>query len=372
MGRRFAVSLAAALALAAAAAPRAGADTSAQIFETLPPYTSPADIDPSARSAAMGGAAGAVFWGDVLDAWANPALLGYASGVIYEQGHAAIEGDRIWSTHSMTLGAGGAGVLLAGQPFAWTDQVGSDARIQSTDASGNVLTWEFENRARSWGAGVSFARLAATLAGLRGREAPAIARHADVAVGFQERVGETSFTGAPGLRLVTQDLGLLGRLGTDVSLVPEGAALRLDAAYGLTTNVSQRDVRRNRRSAIAARAALHMGRRWLAAKPTWLAPALDPLLSLGVARDDDHRELALFRFSGTTRTPRGVELGLTRVLALQLGSQGGSDYAGLTLTLPMAGFGEARYQHERLLHGGMTSTQDAWSLRLQPLAFLHR
>src|SRR5437016_1649618 len=44
------------------------------------------DLDPSIRAAGAGGASNAVFWGGDPDIWANPALLGYARGLRYDQG----------------------------------------------------------------------------------------------------------------------------------------------------------------------------------------------------------------------------------------------------------------------------------------------
>ena len=44
------------------------------------------DIDASIRSAGMGGACNAVFWGADPNDWANPALLGYHSGLRYSWG----------------------------------------------------------------------------------------------------------------------------------------------------------------------------------------------------------------------------------------------------------------------------------------------
>jgi hypothetical protein len=53
---------------------------------TLGPAASEFGIDPSMRSQAMGGASGAVFWGRGPNDWANPALLGLAEGITYEDG----------------------------------------------------------------------------------------------------------------------------------------------------------------------------------------------------------------------------------------------------------------------------------------------
>src|ERR1051326_6319822 len=56
------------------------------IFEDIGTFTSATilEADPSVRSQGMGDAGTAAFW-DGTNAWANPALLGYARGVIYER-----------------------------------------------------------------------------------------------------------------------------------------------------------------------------------------------------------------------------------------------------------------------------------------------
>src|SRR5690349_1187658 len=57
-----------------------------QIFDNLAIAAPVLEIDPSIRSAAMGGASTAVSWGIDPNYWANPSLLGYARGIRYEQG----------------------------------------------------------------------------------------------------------------------------------------------------------------------------------------------------------------------------------------------------------------------------------------------
>src|SRR5439155_8334788 len=78
------------------------------------------DLDPSIRAAGAGGASNAVFWGGDPDIWANPALLGYARGLRYDQGRTQWGPDQgtpaEFETRRFQAGLGGIGVMLAGKP----------------------------------------------------------------------------------------------------------------------------------------------------------------------------------------------------------------------------------------------------------------
>ena len=89
----------------------------ANIFENVRPTSAPIlDIDPSVRSVAMGGASTAVFWGDGPSHWANPALLGTASGVRFDASDVSLLPEAFpgfkFRTRRVTVGYGGLGVAL--------------------------------------------------------------------------------------------------------------------------------------------------------------------------------------------------------------------------------------------------------------------
>ena len=79
------------------------------------------DLGVSIRAAGMGQASNAVFWGDGLDQWANPALLGYQRGIRYEWGKTQLVpgllNDVFFKTNVIKLGGGGFGVSLSGKPL---------------------------------------------------------------------------------------------------------------------------------------------------------------------------------------------------------------------------------------------------------------
>ena len=78
------------------------------------------DLDPSVRASGMGAASGAVFWGDDLNRWANPALLAYHHGVRYEWGKTQLVpgllANVFFRREILTVGGGGFAVWTAGQP----------------------------------------------------------------------------------------------------------------------------------------------------------------------------------------------------------------------------------------------------------------
>ncbi len=99
-----------------------GAAHAADIFENVRATSAPVlDIDPSVRSVAMGGATTAVFWGDGVNHWANPALLGTVSGVRFDASDVSLLPEVFpgfkFRTRRLTVGYGGLGVALAGEPF---------------------------------------------------------------------------------------------------------------------------------------------------------------------------------------------------------------------------------------------------------------
>src|SRR5262249_44986061 len=76
------------------------------------------DIDVSIRSAGMGGAGAAVFWGQDLNHWSNPALLGGIQGIRYEQGKTQLVPDLAsdvdFTSKVIKAGGGGLGIVWSG------------------------------------------------------------------------------------------------------------------------------------------------------------------------------------------------------------------------------------------------------------------
>jgi hypothetical protein len=365
-------------AASALAAPRVG------IFENgSPPATIPG-LDPSTRSAGMGGAGGAIFWGDDTSPWANPALLGMASGLRYVDGRTSILPDDVFPyvTQQTTLGYCGLGLSLSGQPF---DGFGKSEITQSLGGvSGFPVSRTFE-RMRSWGVGASLSGVAASAAQLRHAEAPGFTRHADLAFGYTEKVVESGTTGSATsqARGVSHDMGVLARTGTTMSRGGGDAmALRLDAACGLSVlgsgngHAGLNPIERRLRSALAARASLAHAAGWGRTLPAWLAPAFESMVSLGLAYDAEH--VTHRSLDGDYDLHHyGAELGITSVLSLQLGRfESASHYAattwGYSVTLPVGRFGGVRYAHASVpmdpVIGSESLPHRSWSAWLDPLA----
>jgi hypothetical protein len=370
----------------------AAAATDASIFERVGTFTF-VGVDPSCRSAGMGGASSAVFWGDDLDAWANPALPGLVEGVHYEDGLTSIfPGEIDLVTRQTTLGYGGLGLSLVGQPF---DGLGKReiamGPIYQTTAYSTVTSLSVYDRTRSWGVGASLSRLLGTAARLRHREAPAFTRHADLAVGYAENVLESGWipSDAPPsiVRGVSHDLGLLARAGTAMTRGGGDAMpLRLGAAYALVAQGNGHDhmggvpLERRLRHAGSARASLGPPARWTRDVPAWIAPAFDSFLSLGLAYDF---ERLTYGYAGTHHSNLhhyGAELGITDVLAVQLGTTGfAGGYSetswGWSAALPVGRFGGARYAYARVPKSPgfdpSYTPHRSWSVWLDPLALAH-
>ncbi|MCC6652788.1 MAG: hypothetical protein IT348_16670 [Candidatus Eisenbacteria bacterium] len=161
------------------------------------------DFEQSIRIAGMGGAGGAVAWGE-RSAWGNPATLGYSTGWGWEETRTQLVpglADDIWiRTKRMTVGFGGVGVSWTGRPAG----VG-DVRLDY----GMGGSYE---RVRGWGYGASLATLADRFGHRDG--ARSIARYGDLAFGQNFKEATVSLTPSPSgaARATNHDWGLLARL----------------------------------------------------------------------------------------------------------------------------------------------------------------
>ena len=267
------------------------------------------DIDLSIRSSGMGGASGAVFWGGDPNHWATPALLGYHRGVAYTWGRTqlvpGLASDVILESKRYTLGFGGVGLAFAGKgpgsvrlDYGWSEGVD-----QNGNPTGLFNSYE---KIDSWGVGFSLAEAISSWAALGGRPAPAIARHADVAVGFASKdvdiaLAPVTMSGtASGTGL---DYGVLLRASPLVTPAGAELPLRLDLAYGYSVqNFNDEQLTflnedesspltRMHRNGVAGRFAMGPPARLRSgASPAlaWLLDSLDPLISVGMARDWEH------------------------------------------------------------------------------------
>jgi hypothetical protein len=331
----------------------------AQIFEDVGTFPTPLlEFDPSMRSTAMGGASGAVFWGQDPNYWSNPGLLGYYEGVHYDDalvdlGTFMIAGPGFTDefqireiSRRVTLGYGGLGVSLAGRPF---------------DGSGG-LSIDFgslRDEARSWSAGISLAKVAEAL-----HRAPALAQHFDLAFGYShktlvEGVGLLDNQGA------LYDWGLLASAGTD--FIIGDAQARIEAAYGYSS-LNQGDENFSANQHHINSAALHVAAARLPegflGLPAWFRTGFDPLLSVGGDYDWD-----FMPWHSEHVETYGGELGLANVLFLRLGSSspGRSSAKGFGVGLPFGKFGGARYD-QAYRKGLEDVTYRAWRVWIDPFA----
>ena len=347
-------------------------------------------IDPSARFGAMGGASGAVFWGTDPNHWANPALLGLAEGIRYEDGDTRLAfGVRFLASREV-IGYGGLGVALAGRPFTGLgglrlklEQVG-DSDVYQPDPG--VTSGGSSTEIHSWGAGVSLSRLAATIATLRHVEAPAFTRYADLAFGYNYKSYEYA-PPAPGLagRTVAVDWGLLVRAGVPMALdVAGGLPVRAEAAYAYSVQ-NANDVSkpgslgtawRPHRHGLAAHVGIGPPARWQSLLPAWLARGFEPLLSLGGAWDREFITMGSGSAVGdVSRT--GAEFGLANVAFLRFGERRGTVVlrwrtSGYGLALPIGRFAGFRYDHARIAwsDGLPETTINGWSVWMEPVAIV--
>jgi len=146
-------------------------------------------LDPSVRLSGMGRSGTAVFWGRDLSDWANPAILPYNQGLLYEWSRTQLvpelAHDVFFTTNRITWGAWGMGVSIAGQPI---DVLGGNkvdyGESIVTDVDGNELgrihTTEDDNTVA---VGASAMQLLESLALTLGHRLPSIDRFGDVSIG---------------------------------------------------------------------------------------------------------------------------------------------------------------------------------------------
>ena len=309
------------------------------------------------RSTAMGGASGAVFWGDP-NYWANPALLGYTEGFRYddalvdwgtftvmdENGVVLTSFDIRETSRRVSIGHGGIGIALAGQPFDTPEGTRMDFEVLSEDV-------------RSWSAGISLAMLAETVLHER---TPGLARHFDLAFGYTQK----TLDGGLGAGATLWDWGLLARAGTDFAV--SGIPARIEGAYGYSyLNRNDKPSPNNRRELHSV--GLHLSGARLpegfAGIPSWLRAGFEPLVSIGGEWDADY----VSRYGGHLQR-LGGEVGLANLVFLRLGQRSyDQSTSGYGIALPIGRFGGVRYD-DATVKNAFDLDYRAWSVWIDPLA----
>lgn len=302
-------------------------------------------IDPSVRSAGMGGASAAVVGSGDVNAWANPALLGFANGLRYHWGSTALvrnnPDDVSFQTNRFTYGWGGLGLAV--------EAVGM-----------SIVPFHPRESLRPLSVGVSLARALETVASLRGRTTPVIARYADVAVGFSRK--QIRFTVSPPYIMAATDAAAndFGLLLRAMPLPPnESGRSTLDLTYGfsaLNYDDGSEGIIRQHRHAVAARLerpASPGARAGLEGRfGRWIAAGMDPLVAVTVAADFARSEdVGLFTIYDRWTDHAGLELSVLNTLSLRWGYVGvlGIDDRsfGVGFGVPLADFASVRYDYAR-------------------------
>lgn len=201
-------------------------------------------IDPSPRSAAMGGASGAVFWGGDSNEWANPALLGSRDGIRYQWSEATlsaeIPSDEHVRSRRLVLAYGGIGLCIAGAPIDGLGGARFDGRLLlGFDNNLNFLGYfSYAESVEAVAGGVSLLTATERFGALtHWFRLPGISRYGDLSLGWGAKQISSGYTPR---HVILHDVGGLLRLTPYNSLERAGlwapldrrVSLRLDLAYG--------------------------------------------------------------------------------------------------------------------------------------------
>jgi len=317
-------------------------------------------LDPSARSSAMGHAGTAVFWGAFPEFFWNPALLAHHRGVRYEWSSTRLLPEFVDDFHvrgnRLTLGGWGLGATLSGQPISGAGGTYLHyPELTLRDQTGEPIgTFQPFEEVDTWGVGISAIELAENLLSGGRKDAHPISRFGDVSWGYAAKDVEVFI--APGTpltpeirgRMTTHDQGLLVRLtpydsidhegllpGFDRAIAPLASGLRVDWTIGLAwindaeetldfTNGDSDPVARVERWGYGLRVAMGLPssvESELSARgASWLASALTPLLSVGLAWDE---EKDTYRggnpLEGVELAANGIEITLFNVFSIRSG-----------------------------------------------------
>lgn len=329
------------LACASAAPPGAGAQAESGAQSTF--------IDPSIRAAGMGRASAAVFWGETLNDWANPALLAGRRGVRYEWSKTQLvpdlASDVYFRSRRITAGAWGVGLSLVGRPFDGLGQDYLDYGLSiATDQNGDVLgTFRSFEEIRSIGFGVSFLELYENLVRAGGGDPPALHRYGDLSIGHAWKhvvvdLAPAQFTqeGKAGRgESETADYGFLLRLtpldsDRAGSRAGTGWGHRLDLGlawsarnYSSSTisfiDVDQADpIAEESRLAVSAHGALTPRGLGGGEGESWLRESIQPVISVGATWERSDNSWGSVSYPGSINR-WGGELTLFRIASARVG-----------------------------------------------------
>ncbi len=327
------------------------------------------DFNVSIRSSALGNASNALFWGQGIDHYGNPALLAYVQGIRFEHGETPLipelDADITFKSDVVKVGVPGAGIVFSGTPFP--DGVILDyGSSEGTDPSGNPTgTFGSHESVESWGFGVSPVRLIEAALRLAGNEPADAWSRLDASFGmnFKEvfiQLAPTDGTGSTS----AQDWGVFVRL-TPVDLRSKDTVIptRIDLAYGYSVlsynddaiitfvNSAPSPVSRHERHGAAFRASFDHPR-LLNPDPStwaWFLKGLSPLVTVGVTTDR-----ATIGAGGLDEgydvSGYGFEADIANVAALRVGHYSDRDDEindrtwGFAVGLPIGRFGGVRYE----------------------------
>ena len=293
--------------------------------------------DLSTRSAALGGASNALFWGEELNSWGNPALLGEARGIRFTTSHMAVSPfltDRAsFQSSDLVLGGEGLGLVFSGRPRG-LGRVVLDYGAQPVLGPGGYPTTfadAFES-VDSWGFGVSVLQAIRATSRLWGADFPRHDRF-DVSLGMNfKNIATQHLYGYPQTTRA-RDWGILLR-ATPVNNMGNASRLpaRFDLAGGISVLTYNDDatlpgidgptpISQHARLGASARVALDPPQLVRASQQesplaSWL-DGLRPLLSVGLTTD---REVRGTRYTTTERyTGWGAEVTIARVFSVRRG-----------------------------------------------------
>jgi hypothetical protein len=353
------------------------------------------DIDVSIRSAGMGGASAALFWGQDLNHWSNPALLGGLRGLRYEQGSTQLvpelASDVKFESRVLKAGGGGVGVVWSGTAPGPGGVHLDYGESEGTDPGGNPTgTFSAFEQVNSWGFGVSVLE---AVDGFRRASAPrGWSRHGDVSFGMNFKHPTVNLAPSAEGSTTARDWGVLVRLTPiDQLEQPDALPVRVDLAYAYSVLSANDDatitflstperVSRHRRDGFAGRIAFTPASfRHAAATNVWLR-GLFPLVSVGGA----YEKARIDAGSGTSEyrtTGSGGELEVANVFALRVGtytdktgdiSDGTSGWSLGVPIGPWAGFRYTRASVPQSKSSGLADLdRSGWQVWVNPFEIGH-
>jgi hypothetical protein len=364
----------------------AAAPVRAQFF-TPPPAS--LLIDTSNRTAAMGGASGAVLWGEP-GVWANPATLSGVRGVGWVTGHThvlpGVEDDVVFGSQRLLIGGGGLGFSLMGQPISGLGKARLEypSALPPFNASGDKVY----DLSEGWAVGVSPLRLVQDVRRVAKMNAGSLTSYGDVTFGYAGKKSRAEGAGPVFSfdEASTYDWGVAGRLalarwwGAD-------APFRLDLS-GAYSHLNQLESDSEASGASTVQidrtaVALHLSpappSQRAASPPSlpWWRPGDIPALSVGLAYDHDAQHPEPFAGERSSVDHYGLEANVFRLVAFRAGYVNDPDgeiagwsYGG-GLSLPIGPWGSVGYQLASvpMPDGVDRQFRQGWSLWMDPTRF---